>query len=75
MKRKKFESAVKKKGLTLTWKKVSGAKGYKVQVSTKKNFKGAKSYTISTSKQKYTISKLKDNVSEWLCWIIICDNV
>lgn len=58
---KNFETTAKKKGFTLTWKKVSGAKGYKIQVSTKKNFKGAKSYTVSKSKKKYTISKLKEN--------------
>lgn len=57
---KKFDATAKKKGLTLTWKKVSGAKGYKIQVSTKKNFKGAKSYTVSKSKKKYTISDLKE---------------
>lgn len=56
---KKFKAKAKKKALTLSWKKVSGAKGYKIQISTKKNFKGAKSYTVSKKKTKYTISKLK----------------
>ena len=55
---KKFKASTKKKGLALKWKKVSGADGYQIQVSTKKNFKGAKTYTVK-NKTKYTISKLK----------------
>ena len=55
----KFKATAKKKGLKLTWKKVSGAKGYKIQISTKKNFKNAKTYTVSKSKTSYTIFKLK----------------
>ncbi|MDE6760056.1 MAG: leucine-rich repeat protein, partial [Lachnospiraceae bacterium] len=55
---KKFKAVAKKKGLALKWKKVSGASGYQIQVSTKKNFKGAKTYTVK-NRTKYTISKLK----------------
>lgn len=47
----------KKRTLELTWKKVSGASGYQVQVSTKKSFKGAKKRSLK--KNKYKISKLK----------------
>lgn len=53
----KVKGKGKKKSLDLTWKKVSGASGYQVQVSTKKSFKGAKKKTIK--KNKYRISKLK----------------
>ncbi len=55
---KKFKATAKKKGLALKWEKVSGANGYQIQISTKKNFKGAKTYTVK-NKTKYTISKLK----------------
>ena len=56
---KSFKAKAKKKGFVLTWKKISGASGYKIQVCTKKNFKGAKTYTVSKSKEKLTITKLK----------------
>lgn len=55
--RGKVKGKGKKKSLELTWKKVSGASGYQVQVSTQKSFKGAKKKTVK--KNKYRISKLK----------------
>ena len=50
----------KKKSLTVTWKKVRGVTGYKIQYSLKKNFKKAKSKTIKkASTTSLTIKKLK----------------
>lgn len=46
-----------KKKATLKWKKVTGAKGYRVQYSTSKKFKNAKAKT--TTKTKIVIKKLK----------------
>ena len=56
---KSFKAKVGKKKLTLTWKKISGAAGYQIQVSTKKNFKGAKTISVSKSKKSYTKKGLK----------------
>lgn len=56
---KNFKAVAKKKALVLSWKKVSGASGYQIQISTKKNFKNAKKVTIKKTKVKYTASKLK----------------
>jgi hypothetical protein len=52
----KFKATAKENGFTLQWKKITGASGYQIQVSTKKNFKRAKTYEVK--KTKYTISKL-----------------
>ena len=49
-----------KKKITVTWKKVSKANGYQVQVSTNKKFKKSKIILAkTTSKKKITIKKLK----------------
>ena len=56
---KSFQAKAGKKKLTLSWKKVSGAAGYQLQISTKKNFKGAKTISISKSKRTYTKNGLK----------------
>ena len=49
-----------KKKITVTWKKVSKANGYQIQVSTNKKFKKSKIIlTKTTSKKKITIKKLK----------------
>lgn len=54
---KKVKLTAKKKSLKISWRKVSGAKKYEVQVALKKSFKGAKKYTVKgTSK---TVKKLK----------------
>lgn len=50
----------RKKTLILSWKKISGVKGYIIQYSTKKNFKKAKSIKIKkASKSSVKIKKLK----------------
>lgn len=49
---------VKKKKAVLTWKKVSGAKGYQIQYSLKKKFPSKKTKKKTTSKRKFTIKKL-----------------
>jgi len=56
---KSFKATAKKKALKLRWKKVSGAAGYQIHISTKKNFKGAKKITVKKKKITYTASKLK----------------
>lgn len=56
---KSFQAKAGKKKLTLSWGKVTGAAGYQIQISTKKNFKGAKTISISKSKKSYTNKKLK----------------
>lgn len=50
---------VKKKKATLKWKKVSRAKGYKIQYSTSKKSVSKKTKTKYTSKLNITIKKLK----------------
>ena len=56
---KSFKAKAGKKKLTLTWKKISGAAKYQIQVGTKKNFKGAKTISVSKSKKSYTKKGLK----------------
>ena len=55
----KVKAKGKRKSLDLTWKKISGAGGYQVQISTKKSFKGAKKITVKKSKRRYKTSMLK----------------
>ena len=49
----------KKKAVTVKWKKVTGAKGYQITYSVKKNFKGAKKVTVRKDTASATIKKLK----------------
>ena len=49
-----------KKKLTVSWKEVAGADGYKVLVSEKKNFKNAKSVIVK-AKTSATVKSLKKN--------------
>ena len=56
---KSFQIKPGKKKLAMSWKKISGAAGYQLQVSTKKNFIGAKTISISKSKKTYTKNGLK----------------
>ena len=53
---KKVKAA--KKAISVTWKKVSGVKGYQIQVATDKKFKKNKK-TVTIKKQKTTVKKLK----------------
>ena len=48
---------IKKRKLSVKWKKVTGTKGYQIQYSTNKKFKKAK--TKTTKKTTLTIKKLK----------------
>lgn len=48
-----------KKKATVKWKKVSGAKGYKIEYSTKKSFKKKYTKSKTTTKTKIIIKKLK----------------
>lgn len=48
-----------KKKASIKWKKVSGAKGYKIQYSTKKSFKAKYTKSKTTNKTSITIKKLK----------------
>lgn len=56
---KSFKAKAGRKKLTLSWKKLSGAAGYQLQISTKKNFKGAKKISVSKVKKSYTKKRLK----------------
>ena len=56
---KSFRAKAEKKKLELTWEKLSGAAGYQIQISTKRNFKGANKISISKSKKTYTKKGLK----------------
>lgn len=56
---KSFKAKAGKKKLSLSWKKVSGAAGYQIQVSQKSSFKKAKTISISKSKKSYTKKGLK----------------
>lgn len=56
---KSLKATAGTKKLTITWKKLSGAAGYELQVSTKSSFKGAKTVKISKSKKQYVAKKLK----------------
>lgn len=56
---KSFKAKSGRKKLTLSWKKLSGAAGYQLQISTKKNFKGAKTISVSKSKKSYTKKRLQ----------------
>ena len=53
--------ASKAKGrVNVSWKRVTGAKGYQVQYSQKKNFAGAKTMKVSGGKKvKAIVKKLK----------------
>ena len=53
---KKLKSA--KKSVTIIWKKVSGVKGYQIQVATDKKFKKNKK-TVTIKKQKTTKTSVK----------------
>ena len=53
---KKLKSA--RKAVTLEWKKVSGVKGYQIQVATDKKFKKNKR-TVTIKKQKTTKTSVK----------------
>ena len=50
--------------VTLSWKKVTGAKGYQLQYALNKKFKKKKS--VQTKKTKYTIKKLKKNKTYYI---------
>lgn len=57
---KKLKAKGTEKSLKLTWKKVSGASGYEIQYSLKKNFKKPKKITIKKASTKSkTIKGLK----------------
>ena len=56
---KSLKAKAGSKKLTITWKKVSDAAGYQLQVSTKSSFKGAKTISLNKTKQKYVAKKLK----------------
>lgn len=63
---KSFKAAAKSKSLVLSWKKLSRADGYQIQVSAKKSFKGAKKITVKKSKVKYTALKLKSKTKYYV---------
>ena len=62
----KIKSAKNLKGkkIKLTWKKISGAKGYQIKYSDSKKFNG--SWIKSTKKTSYTIRKLDKNTKYYI---------
>lgn len=52
-----------KKRVTIKWKKLSAAKGYQVQYSTKKSFKKKYRKSTATTKTSITIKKLKSKTT------------
>lgn len=64
-----------KKKLTVTWKKVSGARGYKVQFATNKKFsKGLKTYSVSSSTTKKVCKGLKKRKTYYVRVAAYCNN-
>ena len=49
------------KKASVVLKKVKGAKGYQVKISTSKKFKSKATKTITTAKVKFVVKKLKAN--------------
>lgn len=56
---KSLKAKAGKQKLTITWKTVSEAAGYQIQVSTQKNFQDASTVTVSSSETRYVAKKLK----------------
>ncbi len=54
-----FRAKPGKKKLAFSWKKVPGAAGFQIQISTKKGFKGAKTISVSKSNKAYMKKGLK----------------
>lgn len=50
--------SAKKKNLKVSWKKVSGAKGYQIRYATNKSFKNSKTASVSSSSNYKTFTKL-----------------
>lgn len=64
-----------KKKLTVTWKKVSGAKGYQIQVARNRGFtKSLKTYTVSPNSSKRVISRLKKKTTYYIRIRAFCNN-
>ncbi len=63
---KSFKAKAGKKKLTLSWKALSDAEGYQIQIGTKKSFKGAKTISVSKSKKKYVKKGLKSRKKYYL---------
>ena len=64
-----------KKKLTVTWKKVSGARGYKIQIATNKKFsKGLKTYSVSSSTTKKVCKGLKKRKTYYVRVAAYCNN-
>lgn len=51
--------SLKKKTLTVKWKKIKNVSGYQIQYSTSKNFKTAKTVKVSAKKTSGTFKKMK----------------
>lgn len=64
-----------KKKLTVSWKKVTGARGYKIQVATNRKFtKGLKTYTVSSSCYKKVVKSLKKKKTYYIRVMAWCNN-
>lgn len=60
------KATAKANGLTVTWKAVSGAKGYEVRYSTSSKMTGAWTQELSSSKKSVSISNLKSKVKVYV---------
>lgn len=64
-----------KKKLTVTWKKVAGAKGYRVQIARNRGFTNSlKTYTVSANTSKKIFSRLKKKTTYYVRINAFCND-
>lgn len=57
---------IKKRAVTLSWKKIKGVKGYQIRYALKKSMKKAKSKLLKKNVNKYTLKKLKKDKTYYI---------
>ena len=57
---------IKKRAVSLTWKKIKGVKGYQIRYAVKKNMKKAKKKLLKKNVNRYTLKKLKQNKTYYI---------
>ncbi len=64
-----------KKKLTVTWKKVAGAKGYRVQIARNRGFTNSlKTYTVSANTSKKVFTRLKKKTTYYVRINAFCND-
>lgn len=64
-----------KKKLTVTWKKVAGARGYRIQIARNRGFtKSLKTYNVSANKFKKVFSRLKKKTTYYVRINAFCND-